>query len=177
MWYRFSKQILASEADLDRETLDMTGGVSAPGDLKKAKMPPKVLEQQPAITQPVAPVPEPVVPEQQDLTPDIEEDLTQPSEKTFTDYTPDSSADKDEITDEQTAYRARDLSVVMQSAGVQLPMHEDCHCKIQFRPDDSSEHFLIPRWEVSNSACHDCLNAQRAFNSYVESTGVRVAAP
>jgi hypothetical protein len=173
MWYKLAQSIEEDKNTFDRQTLDMTGGVSS------RKTPDDTLPAMPEIQEPN------LVPEIIEEKPQIEE-VTEINdeqgdevniEDTFTDYTPPSSSEEDQIEQVQDMYRAEDLSAILESAGVEYPMHESCRCRIQFRPDDSADDLLVPRWEVSSGACNYCLDAQRMFNQYVEQSGVRVQAP
>ncbi|MBS1722295.1 MAG: hypothetical protein JSS66_04725 [Armatimonadetes bacterium] len=170
MWYRRLKEVLAQAdaAELDRETLDQTGGVTARQD--KEVNPVEPMTSQPPVAADLAETPasEPQEP--------VEEPATETTD-TFTDYTPESSADEQEVHDVQDASRARDLSGVMAGAGVVWPVHDNCRCRVQFRPDHDDQGLFIPVWEVSSSACPACLTAQQAFNHFVESSGIRVEAP
>lgn len=174
MWYRLAQSATWDNNESDRQTLDMTGGV-------KSRKTPATQAVEPPIT------PEPIAePQIEETAPEIEEipEVTEDeqvnegdNQDTFTDYTPPSSAEEDQVAQAQDMYRAEDLAAIIDGAGVGYPMHESCRCRIQFRPDDSAGDLLVPRWEVSSGACNDCLNAQQMFNQYVEQTGVRVQPP
>ena len=175
MWYRLAQPTQEDKNALDRQTLDMTGGVLS------RKAPEATLPVQQPVSPPQAPVIEPEIIEEE---PQIEEapktDGEQGDEDVigpFTDYTPLSSAEEDKVKQVQDMYRAEDLSAILANAAVEYPMHESCRCRIQFRPDDSAGDLLVPRWEVSSGACNKCLDAQQMFNQYVEQTGVRVQPP
>jgi len=101
----------------------------------------------------------------------------EPSDDTFTDYTPPSSQEEKEINQVQDMHRAEDLDAILTNVGVSLPMHDSCRCRIQFRPDSFDSNLLIPRWEISPDSCPDCTLAQQKFNQYVEETGIRVRLP
>lgn len=175
MWYRLAQSTEEDNNELDRQTLDMTGGVSSrktpestlpaqtPAQIPQEPAEPEILEEEPQIEE---------IPEAEDEQGN-ESDTTDP----LTDYTPPSSAEEDQVAQAQDMYRAEDLAAILDGAGVEYPMHESCRCRIQFRPDDSAGDLLVPRWEVSSGACNDCLNAQQMFNQYVEQTGVRVQPP
>lgn len=164
MWYRLS-QSQNADAEAEREMLDMTGGV-------RSRKGSELVEPQEQVQIPVEP--EPPITEHVIDEPVIDEPA---NEDTFTDYTPPSTAEENQVNQVQDMYRAEDLDEIFRGAGVQYPMHESCRCRIQFRPDDSNDDLLVPRWEVSSGACDHCLNAQRIFNQYVEQTGVRVQLP
>jgi len=175
MWYRLAQSTEEDKNELDRQTLDMTGGVSS------RKTPEATLPVQP-VPAPQAPVIEPEITEEEPQIEEIQEAEDEPGDEsdiadTFTDYTPPSSAEEDKVEQAQDMYRAEDLSAILTNAGVEYPMHESCRCRIQFRPDDSAGDLLVPRWEVSSGACNECLDAQQMFNQYVEQTGVRVQPP
>lgn len=176
MWYRLAQSTEEDNNELDRQTLDMTGGVSS------RKTPAATLPAQTPAPIPQAPVVEPEIIEgepQIEEVPETEDEQGDESDTTdtFTDYTPPSSSEEDQVAQAQDMYRAEDLAAILDGAGVEYPMHESCRCRIQFRPDDSAGDLLVPRWEVSSGACNDCLNAQQMFNQYVEQTGVRVQPP
>jgi len=178
MWYRFAQSIEEeNNAESERQMLDMTGGVRS----RKSPVAPtqQVQEVPPIVTQQEIvqePNPEPEAVESEPIQKN--EPISENNESdTFTDYTPPSSAEEESVEQAQDMYRAEDLSAIMDNAGVEYPMHESCRCRIQFRPDGSAGDLLIPRWEVSSSACPDCLHAQQMFNQYVEQAGVRVRPP
>lgn len=176
MWYRLAQSTEEDKNELDRQTLDMTGGVSS------RKAPEATLPVQPPVPAPQAPVAEPEIIEEEPQIEEVPETEDEQGDEdgvtdTFTDYTPPSSAEEDEVKQAQDMYRAEDLSAILENAGVEYPMHESCRCRIQFRPDDSAGDLLVPRWEVSSGACNECLDAQQMFNQYVEQTGVRVQPP
>lgn len=179
MWYRLAQ--LAEEDNItpDRQTLDMTGGV------KSRKTPPVISTPRPQAE--LNSVVEPIeIKEETEDEVSRTEDVLKPTQlidqedneyDVFTDYTPPSSSEEEQVEQTQDMYRAEDLSAIMDNAGVQYPVHEACRCRIQFRPDDNASDLLVPRWEVSPGACNHCLDAQRIFNQYVEQTGVRVQPP
>lgn len=178
MWYRLAQLTEGDNNEADRQTLDMTGGVSSrktpnqPVSIQPTPFPPPAVE--PNIEQEFDEEEQQLeeIPQVEDGQVDEDSDTD-----TFTDYTPPSSSEEDQIAQAQDMYRAEDLAAIIDGAGVEYPMHESCRCRIQFRPDDSAGDLLVPRWEVSSGACNDCLNAQQLFNQYVEQTGVRVQPP
>lgn len=178
MWYRFAQELQEElEKDNsanDRQILDMTGGV------KSRKTPEKTTEL-PPINEPSVTYETPEFDEEQVIdNPIVDIDKTQneePSNDTFTDYTPPSSNEEEAINQIQDKYRADDLNMILDKVGVQLPMHDSCRCRIQFRPDSFDSDLLIPRWEISPDSCADCTLAQQKFNQYVEETGIRVRLP
>jgi hypothetical protein len=176
MWYRLAQSLEGDNNEADRQTLDMTGGVRSRKTPESPLSAPPI--PQPVIEPEILPEEEPQIEEIPDTT-EVEDEQVDEGETpdTFTDYTPPSSAEEDQVAQAQDMYRAEDLAAIMDGAGVEYPMHESCRCRIQFRPDDSAGDLLVPRWEVSSGACNDCLNAQQMFNQYVEQTGVRVQPP
>ena len=181
MWYRFAQSVEDDNSTPDRQTLDMTGGVrsrktpSRPAPIPQIESKPVV---KPIETE-IESVDKPLQTEDaSELVQQIDQEEQDSDElSTFTDYTPPSSAEEDQVAQAQDMYRAEDLAAIIDGSGVQYPMHESCRCRIQFRPDDSAGDLLVPRWEASPGACNDCLNAQQMFNQYVEQTGVRVQPP
>lgn len=183
MWYRFSQFNEEDNSEADRQMLDMTGGVrTRPGQ--------STTPTTPTTTEPKNITPIEKEPETQEITdaldtedapdvPDVPDTLDDNSNSndTFTDYTPPSSEEENQVEKAQDMYRAEDLAAIMDGAGVIYPVHDSCRCRIQFRPDESSIDLLVPRWEISPGACGDCIQAQKSFNQYVEQTGVRVQPP
>lgn len=171
MWYRHAQAVQPNSGAFDRQTLDMTGGVKSHQDSDES-----------AENEQIEPNLEAISTNQPENINEADAELdvspnNQPSEDVFTDYTPPSSADEDNVEQMQDLYRAQDLEAILSGASVALPMHDSCRCRIQFRPDDNSDELLVPRWEVSPSACPDCIRAQQSFNQYVEQSGVRVQPP
>jgi hypothetical protein len=174
MWYRIAQKTEFDNNENDREILDMTGGVKS-RNVKQPSNTDSEIDNLPEV--------EPF--EIENVVQNEPGELDDPEElgqqdvepETFTDYTPKSSEEENQIEQIQTEGRAEDLRIILDKVGLEIPMHDSCRCKIQFRPDDDTGELLIPRWEVDPRACNDCLRAQQSFNQYVEQAGIRVRPP